>query len=627
MIQATTPELSVLIICSDPCMTVAGLLSDLSAQTVKANRFEVLLIQCAPPSPVTLNPSSYPFCVQVILQHGETPATARRLAMKHVHAPLVLLLHEDLRAPATLLEDHLNAHAKCETPTAVTGVLDWCQPSEKTLFHAALDSMGWSSGAGEWQREFSHRSQPVGTHGRLLKHIFRTDIRCQQAMVTPERFLLDAQRAEPQALPAPDAMRLELDLLQKNRGRISQILTGVAEHSVAITPSHHRDIAYAIRSWWRLGYLEAQMDEVTSQSQWEASHISSRLRAGIKRFRWPEAVGGKISYLLLPLLLAASLNRISFSVFGGLVALLTVMGLFGYLVNDWCDCATDRSVGKANAFFSASPMTTGIIIGLMPLALFGLGFLCEFSSMSWFLLGFQTLASVAYSAPPLRLKNRGVSGLVCVLLAQYLLPMILMLAAVGETHFLVCGLLTGFITLNGFLLETGHQVWDVRNDVATRLNTAIRVWGPHRAAVWYHKGIPFLGAGIVLLPVGLTLTLWVKDSTTALILSALPMVVIAVLAGVAARKTYRSATGPIDPYYQSRGDGMDRLYTYFPSAALPMYWLIVVIPFATQDWRFVALAPFWVFFALPDHTFRFHTTEWRYLLFPPEWVGYRWRRA
>jgi len=310
-----------------------------------------------------------------------------------------------------------------------------------------------------------------------------------------------------------------------------------------------------------------------------------------------------------------------------LFAMLTMMGLFGYLINDWFDRSEDFAVGKRNAFHASHPRVAGSLFGLLLLGLIGIGTQCDLSPLCWTLLGGQTLCSLAYSAHPLRLKARGVLGLICVLLAQYLLPMLFMLAAVGEIHpFLWC-LLTGFIGFNGLLLETGHQVWDVRNDVQTGLKTAIRVLGPHRVSQFYQKMLPALGLGILILPVALIVSLWQQGAELRLILSALPVVVMVVPLGATTLHLYRSEPGVFDPYYNSQSNGMDRLYSYFPTAAIPMYWLAIIVPQATQDWRFLALAPLWVFFALPQQSLRFHWREWRYMFVPPELMGRFWRGA
>ncbi len=100
---------------------------------------------------------------------------------------------------------------------------------------------------------------------------------------------------------------------------------------------------------------------------------------------------------------------------------------YGYLINDYADMELDKAHGKPNTF-SADSSSKALIICLLFLVLsvfFGL----PFSDNAAFALLWLAwiVISTFYSLPPMRLKERGLTGIVFVIAAQRVIPIFLVL--------------------------------------------------------------------------------------------------------------------------------------------------------------------------------------------------------
>jgi len=98
---------------------------------------------------------------------------------------------------------------------------------------------------------------------------------------------------------------------------------------------------------------------------------------------------------------------------------------YGYLLNDYCDRASDRRAGKIKEIYHLpDSVILGFLVGLVLAG--GLVLLPE-SAGSPSRFGAALMCYVlgtAYSAPPLRLKERGVLGLLGAAIAQRSLPVV-----------------------------------------------------------------------------------------------------------------------------------------------------------------------------------------------------------
>ncbi len=122
----------------------------------------------------------------------------------------------------------------------------------------------------------------------------------------------------------------------------------------------------------------------------------------------------------------AALNLLAF-----LVAILGVAG-FGHVVNDLCDLEQDRRAGKDNAMQRLTAFQRLAVV-LLLLLLSGLPWL--FLPHHWTnlgLVGLQVALLVAYSLPPIRLKERGLLGVVADALYGFTVPLLITLTTFGQ---------------------------------------------------------------------------------------------------------------------------------------------------------------------------------------------------
>jgi len=144
---------------------------------------------------------------------------------------------------------------------------------------------------------------------------------------------------------------------------------------------------------------------------------------------------------------------------------------YGYLINDYADRELDAKHGKLNTFSQDSDKKTVAVIGII----FVLSFISAIPFFKqpyfiglwivWFLL------STFYSLPPLRLKERGKIGLISVVSAQRLLPILMVFSVFPTGHgwfLILAGVYVGF---RGLSSDLNHQVEDFKNDVLTETNT------------------------------------------------------------------------------------------------------------------------------------------------------------
>jgi 4-hydroxybenzoate polyprenyltransferase len=144
---------------------------------------------------------------------------------------------------------------------------------------------------------------------------------------------------------------------------------------------------------------------------------------------------------------------------------------YGYLVNDLADRELDQRHGKPNVFSGMGRVRPLAAVGTMAVGatLASLPFLHR----PWFALlwGAWFCTATFYSLPPLRFKERGLSGLVAAIFAQQTLPTLLIFAAFG--HLASWGALVFVIyaTARGVSSDVGHQMRDWAQDAETETPT------------------------------------------------------------------------------------------------------------------------------------------------------------
>jgi len=144
---------------------------------------------------------------------------------------------------------------------------------------------------------------------------------------------------------------------------------------------------------------------------------------------------------------------------------------YGYLINDFADVKLDKTHGKSNTFSEDSKIKSISVIILFLILSIISGY--NFVGNNTFLILWITwiLLSTFYSLPPVRLKEKGVTGLVFVVFAQRLLPILLVFSAFSFTLFTEIILLSTYVFLRGLSSDINHQLNDIKYDTQTNTKT------------------------------------------------------------------------------------------------------------------------------------------------------------
>lgn len=174
---------------------------------------------------------------------------------------------------------------------------------------------------------------------------------------------------------------------------------------------------------------------------------------------------------------------------GGVTLLLflaTALGTaaFGHLVNDWSDLESDARAGRPSALARLSnPGRAGVVAAALALSLLPwLGLPREPIALA--LYGAELLLFLAYSLPPLRLKERGVAGVVADALYGHALPVgvaAALFAAAGGRETIELATLAALLVwklLQGLCGALASQLADRRADRRSGTRTFVLAWGP-----------------------------------------------------------------------------------------------------------------------------------------------------
>ncbi len=144
---------------------------------------------------------------------------------------------------------------------------------------------------------------------------------------------------------------------------------------------------------------------------------------------------------------------------------------YGYLINDYSDIDLDRLHGKSNTFESDSKAKALVVIILI--TLLSIVSCYPFWRNSYFVLWAVSWFAIAtfYSLKPVRLKERGTVGIVFVVMAQRVLPALIIFAVFGFTRRTDIALLLLYILFRGFSSDVNHQLSDYEKDRQTGTTT------------------------------------------------------------------------------------------------------------------------------------------------------------
>lgn len=188
----------------------------------------------------------------------------------------------------------------------------------------------------------------------------------------------------------------------------------------------------------------------------------------------------------------------SFFIFGigaFFISLISISA-FGYLFNDWCDAKSDLVAGKKNLLSTLNPAWQFVIV-IIPL-LIGCFFWLPTSKIATVLFALQIISLIIYSAPPFRLKNRGLLGVLSDAFYGHINPVFITLFAfnffdnnfsVNAILFLVA--LTMAVSLKGIRNILLHQLDDRKKDRKAGIQTFVVKNGALFTLNFINNLIPF----------------------------------------------------------------------------------------------------------------------------------------
>ncbi|QIZ73477.1 phytanoyl-CoA dioxygenase family protein [Oxynema aestuarii] len=179
-----------------------------------------------------------------------------------------------------------------------------------------------------------------------------------------------------------------------------------------------------------------------------------------------------------------------------LTALLSIASVaaYGYLLNDICDIETDQKANKPNAAAQLQPWQRLLLCLLFLSIGFAAPLLTHLGTIPLALLAANYLLPTLYSVPPLRLKERGIWGILSDAAGAHLVPTLFVAATVlSQTpdpprnaliFTAVAAAHAFFVGLRGILL---HQLWDRANDLNSGITTFVSQRPPETVQRWINR--------------------------------------------------------------------------------------------------------------------------------------------
>lgn len=221
----------------------------------------------------------------------------------------------------------------------------------------------------------------------------------------------------------------------------------------------------------------------------------------IRRLRLSSPWNYKVPFLIAIPYYFIQVNALPFNealrgIFFSLVTIIGIAG-FGYLCNDLSDAEADSKAGKSNialdlkrwqviallAFFT--------VVALLPWIIY-----FPMDDISFWLLGLQFFLFIIYTAPPLRLKERGFAGVITDALYAHVNPALLAAhtfhlasgKAYANFYWFVAALGAWqlFLGIRNILL---HQLKDAGNDSLSGIRTFVTQKGEAWTSNFMRRGI------------------------------------------------------------------------------------------------------------------------------------------
>ena len=224
--------------------------------------------------------------------------------------------------------------------------------------------------------------------------------------------------------------------------------------------------------------------------------------------RWKEWYHSKLSLFVFAnyylLFLSAELTVSDLFPVILLICWFILLMAFGYMINDYSDQFSDRAAGKEKPM-SKLKKNHQILILLLTFCSTFLILLPFYQDPIVLILSLCNLAlALMYSAPPFRLKERGIWGIIGAAMAQWMVPVVIVFAVFGHYH-VDTFVFAGIYLLIGLRFMFTHQLHDYPNDIRSGTTTFAVVHTPGKtyslARVLFSAELLFLLALIALIAV------------------------------------------------------------------------------------------------------------------------------
>lgn len=162
---------------------------------------------------------------------------------------------------------------------------------------------------------------------------------------------------------------------------------------------------------------------------------------------------------------------------GALVVTGGAVGAYGHVVNDAFDITADRRAGKVNRIAGVRPAVRGLLaVSLLVVAL-APAMVLDFGRTATVLLVVELLLPAAYSIPPVRLKERGLLGVLADAGAAHVLPALIVWTAFtppgGASSLLLLGAIAVWTVCLGTKNILRHQLLDREADRSAGVRTFV----------------------------------------------------------------------------------------------------------------------------------------------------------
>lgn len=257
---------------------------------------------------------------------------------------------------------------------------------------------------------------------------------------------------------------------------------------------------------------------------------------------------------------------------------------YGYLINDLSDRDLDRFHGKANTFENDSSAKAAFIV------IFSLLLSLIFVIYFWRRQGFFPLwlgwflITTFYSLKPIRLKERGKTGLAFVVAAQRVLPTLIAFAVFEHWKAATAVVFTLYILFRGLSSDLNHQLEDHKLDASSETLTYAVEAGFQKTERIFRFSLE-AEKGLLLICL---LMMYFKLPGVQIygVSLLLPLLILYFfLYSISCLKIIRYGCSiDVNPFSYGKKDLFQFIHHAFPSVVLPVYLLLLL---SYQNWIFM----------------------------------------